>query len=478
MNRQFVYLLPEIIVLSTALVILVADMFLRDDHKDKLAFVSVAGMWLAAASAATLFGQRVTIMSDMFVVDSFSIVMKMIVLIAGGLAVLVGYDYLRRPLAKQGEWYFLMTASVLGMMIMTGTSHLLVAFLAIQLTSIPLYILTGFKKGNLKSSEAALKYFLLGIITAAITLYGMSLIYGLTGSLHLPVIAANLAKVDPKNAVLFMGMVLIISGFSFKIAAVPFHFWAPDVYEGAPTPVAGFIAAVPKVAGFAVLARLVYTAFPDFNVQWMGLFALLAVLTMTTGNLLALPQKNFKRMLAFSGIAHVGYMLIALAVGTRNGLGALVFYAAAYAIMNVGAFAIVVALGRTNQEHQVKTFAGLGTRSPLTAAAMTLFLLSMMGFPLTAGFSGKLFLFSAAVQQGFTWLVVIGVVNSVISVFYYLRVVREMYFEKSHTDKPFNMPVVLIIVVAAAVLLTLALGFYPEPLIHLTRGLSLLHTRF
>lgn len=478
MSRQFIYLLPEIIVLVAALLVLVADLFLPEKHKGKIVAIPAAGFVLAAIDASLFFGERVTIMSDMFVVDSFSVVMKIIVLVSAFLALFIGVDYLTRPNAKQGEWYFLITASVLGMMIMTGTSHLLVAFLGIQLTSIPLYILTGFKKGNLKSSEAALKYFLLGIITAAVTLYGMSLIYGLTGSLHMPAIAAQLAKVDPKNAVLFMGMVFIIAGFSFKIAAVPFHFWAPDVYEGAPTPIAAFIAAVPKVAGFAILTRLIFTAFPEFNVQWMGLFAFLSVLTMTTGNLLALPQKNIKRMLAFSGIAHVGYMLIALAVGSKLALGSLVFYAAAYSIMNIGAFAITVALGRVNREHQVATFAGLGSRSPLTAAAMTLFLLSMMGFPLTAGFAGKLFLFSAAVEKGLTWLAIVGAVNSVISVFYYLRIVRQMYFEKSHTDKPFTMPAALIAVIAAAVIITLAMGLYPEPFISLARSLALINTGF
>ncbi len=478
MNHELIYLTPELIVLATALLVLTVDLFLAEEHKGKLGLIAIAGLWLAAIFTGLLFGERVVIMADMFVVDSFGIIMKLIVLISAGLALMIGVDYLKRPNAKQGEWYFLALASVLGMIVMTGTSNLLVAFLGIQLTSVPLYILTGIKRGNAESAEASLKYFLLGIITAAIMLFGMSLMYGLTGSLHLPVIARHLAGIDPRNKVLFLGMVFIISGFSFKIAAVPFHFWAPDVYEGAPTPVAAFIAAVPKVAGFAILVRLVYTAFPSYNIQWMGLFALMSVLTMVTGNLLALPQRNIKRMLAFSGIAHVGYMLMALAVGGRPAMGALVFYAAAYSAMNLGAFAIIVAVGRINREHQVATFAGLATRSPWTAASMTFLLLSMMGFPFTAGFMGKLFLFGAAVEKGYLWLAVVGAVNSVVAVVYYLGVIRQMYFEKPHTDKTFNVPLFLAVVIAVAVIVTLIMGVYPEPFIHLARSLSLLNARF
>jgi NADH-quinone oxidoreductase subunit N len=364
--REFIYLIPEIIVLATALLILMLDLVVPDKPKAMvLAWTSVAGLAAAAAFAANLFGERVIVTADMFVVDSFGIVLKMVLLIGSALSILLAVGFLQRPKSHPGEYNFLILASTLGMMIMTGSNNLLLAFLGIQLTSIPLYILAGFKRNDAKSSEAALKYFLLGVLTAALMLYGMSMLYGLTGTLNLTTIAQRLTAIKPNDPVLFLGMVFIIAGFSFKIAAVPFHFWAPDVYEGSPTCVTAFIAAVPKIAGFAVLVRLVYTAFPALTTQWTGLMALMAVLTMVTGNIMAIPQKNIKRMLAFSGIAHVGYMLIALAVPGPNALGALVFYLIAYSAMTAGALTIVVAVGRVTHEHQINSFAGLGSRAPL-----------------------------------------------------------------------------------------------------------------
>jgi NADH-quinone oxidoreductase subunit N len=477
--REFIYLIPEIIVLATALLILMLDLVVPDRRKPMvLAWTSVAGLVAAAAFAANLFGERVIVTADMFVIDSFGIVLKMVLLIGSALSILLAVGFLQRPKSHPGEYNFLILASTLGMMIMTGSNNLLLAFLGIQLTSIPLYILAGFKRSDAKSSEAALKYFLLGVLTAALMLYGMSMLYGLTGTLNLTTIAQRLTAKKPNDPVLFLGMVFIIAGFSFKIAAVPFHFWAPDVYEGSPTCVTAFIAAVPKIAGFAVLVRLVYTAFPALTAQWTGLLALMAVLTMVTGNIMAIPQKNIKRMLAFSGIAHVGYMLIALAVPGPNALGALVFYLIAYSAMTAGALTIVVAVGRVTHEHQINSFAGLGSRAPLLAAAMTAFLLSMLGFPLTAGFAGKFLLFGAAIEKHYLWLALVGVVNSVISLYYYFGVVRQMYLTPSRSSAEMTVHWLVWLVIAAALAVTFVMGIYPEPFIHLTRNLFILFARF
>jgi NADH-quinone oxidoreductase subunit N len=472
-------LIPEIIVLVTGLAVLLLDLVIKEEKRlAVLAAVSVAGLLAAAAFAVAMFGERASVMADMFVIDSFGVVIKTGVLVGSALSVLLAVNFLQKPKSHPGEYFFLLLTSTLGMMVMSASIHLMVVFLGIQLASVPMYILTGFKRNDVKSSEAALKYFLLGVLTAAVSLYGMSLLYGLTGSLNLAEIAKKLATISPDNPVIFLGMTFVISGITFKIAAVPFHFWAPDVYEGAPTCVTSFIAAVPKIAGFAVLARLVYTAFPTLTAQWAGLLALMAVLTMFTGNFLAIPQKNIKRMLAFSGIAHMGYALITLAVPGRNALGALVFYLITYGAMTGGAFAVVTALGRDTHKHEIEDFAGLGTRAPALSAAMTLFLLSMFGFPLTAGFTAKFLTFGAAIEKGMGWLAIIGVINSVISFFYYFGVIRQMYLVKPHSKKKIMVSPLIWLIIGVAIIVTVVLGVYPEPVIHLSRGLSLLFTKY
>lgn len=467
--------MPEIVVLTAALAVLLLDLFVKEEWKRYLGYLSAGSLGLAAVLSAGLIGERVSVLGDMFVIDSFGIVLKVIIVISAAVAIFAAVDFLNFPRSRQGEYYSLVMLSVLGMMTVTGSSNLISIFLGIQLTSIPLYILAGFNKEDVKSNEAALKYFLLGILTAAVTLYGMSLLYGLTGTLHLATMADKLRSIDLNDPVLFIGMTFVVSGFTFKIAAVPFHFWAPDTYEGAPTPVTALIAAVPKIAGFAALVRLVSTAFPGFTVQWIGFFSLVATLTMFLGNVSAIPQHNIKRMLAFSGIAHAGYMLIALAVLNEQSVSGLVFYLIAYSTMNLGAFAVVIGLGRTSPEHQIEDFAGLGSRSPVLAGAMTVFMLSMLGFPGTAGFAAKLLVFGSAIQRGYVWLALIGVINSVISVYYYFGVVRQMYFVEPRTAAPLKITATLVGVIGLALLVTFVLGLYPEPFISLTRSVSIIH---
>lgn len=475
---NYLALAPELTVLTTGLLVLVVELFISEKNKRYLGFLSIAGLWLAAVFAVRLIGTQASLLGDMFAVDSFALVLKTVMLIASSLAVLLALDFLNYPNSKQGEYYCLLLFSTLGMSIVASASNLIAVFVGIQLASVPLYILAGFERFDLKSNEAALKYFLLGVLTAGVTLYGLSLVYGLTGTLNLSEIATRLLKLSPNDPVLFIGMTFVVSGLTFKIAAVPFHFWAPDTYEGAPTPVTAFIAAVPKVAGFAALIRLIFTAFPEFSAQWVGLFGLGAILTMLTGNILAIPQKNIKRMLAFSGIAHVGYILIGLAVTNEHALAGMLFYLVAYSAMNLGAFAVVIALGRSSPESQIEDYAGLSQRAPLLAGAMAVFMISLVGFPTTAGFVGKLLIFGAAIEKGYVWLAIAGVINSVISLYYYLNVIRHMYFMPPKVSKPVVVPAAIWAVIGVAVVLVFGLGLAFEPLIELTRSVTLLHVRF
>lgn len=478
MGINLYYLAPELIVLSTALLILTVELFLKEEQKGILAYMAVAGLWLAALFSARFIGVQVTLLGKMFVLDSFGLVLKILILVASSLAIFLAIDFLSFPGSKQGEYYCLMLFSVLGMMIITAASNLIAIFVGIQLASVPLYILAGFQKFDLKSNEAALKYFLLGILTAGVTLYGLSLIYGLTGTLNLAEIAERLLHINLNDPVLFIGMTFIVSGLTFKIAAVPFHFWAPDTYEGAPTPVTAFIAAVPKVAGFAALVRLIFTAFPEFTPQWVGLFGLASILTMLTGNILAIPQRNIKRMLAFSGIAHVGYILIGLAVTNEHALSGMIFYLISYAAVTLGAFAVVIGLGRTSPENQIEDYAGLSERAPLLAGAMAIFFLCLVGFPTTSGFISKFLVFGAAIEKGYAWLALVGVLNSVISLYYYLNVVRHMYFMPPKEKTPVKVPWRIGAVIATAVVTVMSLGLYPEPFIHLVRSITLINVRF
>lgn len=471
MIHEVAFLVPELIAAATALIVLVADLFVDEEHKHYLAFVSVAGLLTAIVFSIGLIGERVSVMGDMFVVDSFGIAFKIIVLSAASLAILLALGFRRTSGSRQGEYHFLVLASVVGMMIMVSSSNLMATFLGIQVTSVPLYILAGFRRNDERSNEASLKYFLLGILTAAVTLYGMSFLYGLTGTLNLFEMSAKLAGAKLSDPALFIGMTFVVAGMTFKIAAVPFHFWAPDVYEGAPTPVTAFIAAVPKVAGFAAIARLVFTAFPHQTSLWIGILAVISVLSMLTGNLMAIPQRNIKRMLAFSSIAHVGYALTGLVAASRNSVGAIMFYLIAYAAMTIGAFAIIIVVGPKGANKRIEDFAGLSSRSPWLAGAMLIFMLSMLGFPLTAGFSAKFLVFGAVVEKGLIWLALVGFLNSVISLYYYFGVVRQMYLLPAKTESAISVPISLVVVIGIAVLVTLALGLYPEPFIHFARSL-------
>jgi NADH-quinone oxidoreductase subunit N len=347
---------------------------------------------------------------------------------------------------------------------MAGGIDLITSFIGLETMAVSFYILAGFIKPNQRSNEAAVKYFLLGAFSLGILLYGMSLLYGLTGTTNFRVIASTLAG-QPRNPLLVLALILLAAGMGFKIAAVPFHMWAPDVYEGAPTPITAFLSVGSKAASFAMLLRIFREALPSLDADWRLLFEVLAIVTMTVGNLAALTQTNIKRMLAYSSIAHAGYVLIGLVAGTDRGVTAMLVYLLIYSFMQAGAFVVIVLLHRRDViGEDLKDFSGLSFRSPFAAFAMLIFMLSLGGIPPTAGFMGKFWLFSAAIEQQYYWLAVIGVLNSAVSLYYYVRIVVFMYVRRETTgSEPVTTPA-LALTMAVAVAVTILLGVYPRQL--------------
>lgn len=448
-------IMPEIILSVLGMALLLVNVFIPSKSKTYLVWLSLIGIAGAGLAAVSGWGFTISSFSGSVVQDDFGIFFKVIFLVAAGLAVLISDQYMERENCNHGELYPLILFTTVGMMLMAAATDLMTLFLGLELMSVCLYVLAGFNRSNIKSSESGLKYFLLGAFSTGFLLYGMALIYGATGTTRIAKIAEMVPQVGGAgNAMLLIGLMLMLTGFLFKIAAVPFHMWTPDVYEGAPTPMTAFMSAGPKAAGFAALIRLLIDVFPAMQAEWTDLLWVLAVLTMTVGNFAALRQDNIKRMLAYSSIAHAGYALVGLVAANTTGTSGILFYMLSYAFMNIGAFAVIVLVGKQGEPNgTVMDFAGLGQKRPLLAAAMALFLFSLAGMPPTAGFIGKFYLFSGAVQEGYIWLAIIGVLNSAASVYYYLRVMVYMYFKPG--DQEFDWvtvsaPVTLALVISAA----------------------------
>jgi proton-translocating NADH-quinone oxidoreductase chain N len=376
---------------------------------------------------------------------------------------------MRRRTPYRGEFYTLLLFTALAISLIAAATDLILIYLAIELLSITSYVLTGYLREDPKSNEAAIKYFLYGAAASAVMLYGMSLLYGATGSTNLSEIATALREAEASlRGVVFPAAILLLVGFGFKIAAVPFHQWAPDAYEGAPTPVTAFLSVGPKVAGFAVLARVFLTALPSFQPdRVVALLAGISVVTMTFGNLVALTQRNIKRMLAYSSIAQAGYILLGVVAASTLGMTSLVFYLIVYSFTNLGAFIVVITFSNGGGGDAIEDYAGLSQRSPGLALAMVLFLLSLAGIPPLAGFVGKFYLFAAAMKEGFLWLVLVGVINSIVSLYYYLQVIRQMYIIPPRTEEAVPASRALSSALLIAMAGVLLLGIYPAPLIEL-----------
>ena len=449
-------ILPEIFLSVLAMALLLINVFRPGGQKSYLAYISFIGIVVAAILVGAGWGSHIESFSGSVVLDNFATFFKITFLVAAGLTVLISDQYMEREGCNHGELYPLILFTVVGMMLMASGTDLMTIFLGLEVMSVSLYVLAGFNRANKKSNEAGLKYFLLGAFSTGFLLYGMALIYGSTGTTKLYKIATIVGQMTlpTANIMLVAGMLLMLTGFAFKIAAAPFHMWTPDVYEGAPTPMTAFMSAGPKAAGFAALLRIFLVALPTLQVEWSQVLWVMAVLTMTVGNITALRQDNIKRVLAYSSIAHAGYALVGFVAGNGTGTAGILFYMLSYAFMNIGAFAIVILVAKKGETNgNVSDFAGLGFKRPLLAVVMTIFLFSLAGMPPTAGFIGKFYLFSGAIQEGYIWLAVIGVLNSAASVYYYLRIMVYMYMKEPTEDFEWiqlTAPVALALVIAVA----------------------------
>ncbi|MCI0531869.1 MAG: NADH-quinone oxidoreductase subunit N [candidate division Zixibacteria bacterium] len=462
-------LAPEIILVSFGLLVMLLDPFLKGDNKRGLVHLSWLGVLLSMGACIWLWDSQISNWNGMALSDNLSLTFKLIFLAGTLLTILISYRSTEFEL--HGEYYAMLLFATFGMMLMGSSTDLVVIFLGIEVMSVALYILAGFSRTDMKSGEAAMKYFLMGAFSTGFLLYGIALIYGSTGHTNLTEITPLIFTSQP-DIVLLTGTALLLVGLGFKIASVPFHMWVPDVYEGAPTPVTAFMAAGPKAAAFAALLRVFTVGLEPLTQVWVVILWILAVLTMTLGNVFAIAQANIKRMLAYSSIAHAGYVLMAIVAGGREGLNAAVFYLFVYSVMNIGAFAVIIALSQRGERyHQFSDYRGLGHKYPLLGVLMTVFMISLAGIPPTAGFMGKFYLFSAAVKNGFIGLAVIAVLNSLVSVYFYLRVVVNMFMYETESSLP--GPALKIPIMAALILTGLAtiwFGLFPNWFLELAQS--------
>ena len=463
-------LAPALIVMGAGCLVLLLDLLPPRASKVHLATVALLGVVAALLTSLAAWGGRGRGFRDMVILDNYALFFHVVICYGAALIVLLSIDYLRRSGVESGEYYALVLFSTSGMLLLTSASDLIVVFIAIELMSLSLYVLSGLFKRRRQAGEASMKYFLLGAFASAFLLYGIALLYGATGTTNIDRIAAA-AAAAPHDTLLIAGLGLLLVGFGFKISSAPFHMWAPDVYEGAPTSVTALIATGSKAAVFAVLVRLLLSGVRAVQADWTAVLWVLAALTMTLGNVVAIAQSNLKRMLAYSSIAHVGYMLVGLAVGGAAGAGAVLFYLLAYTFTTAGTFGVITLCVRAGEEAvDVRDYAGLGRRHPVLAFALALLLLSLVGIPPLAGFVGKFYLFGAAVRAGFVWLAVLGVLNSAIAAYYYLRVIVTMYMQEPDGQSASVAPsfaggLALTIAVIGVVLL----GLMPAPFVDLAQ---------
>ena len=475
---NYYLLTPEICLAGAAIAIILLDLVVG--RKGILLFVGIAALVASIVVSVALWGEQDnSLFNGMIKADEFAIFFKVLISGAAILVLLASKDYVSKFSRFQGEYYGLILLSVVGMMLMAASRDLITIYVSLELTSISLYALVGFLKDP-KSSEAGLKYLLLGAIASAILLYGMALIFGITGETGLSEIAAALpAGRIWETPLLLMGLIFLIGGFGFKIATVPFQMWVPDVYEGAPTTITAYLSVASKAAGFAVVLRVFLEAFGgDVLRDWAMIFAVLGAISMTLGNVIAISQNNIKRMLGYSSIAQAGYLMVGLAAVTKAaevndpalfGPTGLIFFLGCYALANLGAFIAIIAITNKTQSDAIDDFAGMGSRAPVIALALTLCLVSLTGVPPTAGFLAKFYLFGAAVQHDLVWLVIIGVLNSVVSAYYYLRVVKVMWFGTPTSEEKVPSSLALRVALAIACLGVLVLFFYPSPLLDVAR---------
>lgn len=459
-SSDLLLLLPEILLTCWLCLVLIIDFSFPKLPKEQLAYLSVAGLvgtlgcliWFNASGiSGTLFG-------DMFVVDRMALFFKIFVVASTILVVMASIEFVQRFTFFRGEYYFLVVMSALGMMFMASANDLLSLFVTLEFSTFGFYVLVSYLREDMASNEAGLKFFILGVFAAGLLAYGISLVYGETGKLVFSEMKS--AQASPG---LIIGFLLIFAALGFKIGAVPFHSWIPDTYQGSPTPVTAFLSIAPKGAAFAILLRMFFVALFTFKPEWVFLLVAASVLSMTYGNIVAIAQKNMKRLLAYSGIAQIGNVLIGLAAGTKMGNDAILFYLLTYLFANLGAFAIVIAVSQAIGSEEIDDYSGLGRRSPFLAFSMLIFLLSLAGVPPLAGFIGKLYIFVAAIKEGLYTLITVGLINIVISMYYYLIVVKKMYIVEPHDPSPLSVSGPMKAVIYVGLAGTLVVGIYPQP---------------
>jgi len=455
-------LLPEIFLTLWLCVVLSLDFSLKRITHQQLAYLSIGGL---GVTALILFGfdQASTtgaLFKNMFVLDHLAILFKIIIVVSTALVLFMSIDYVREFRFFKGEYYFMVLMSALGMMFMASSNDLLSVFVTLEFSTFGFYVLVAYLRDDQRSSEAGLKFFILGIFAAGLLAYGISLVYGETGTLIFSEMAGTSGSYG-----LAIGFVLIFAALGFKIGAVPFHAWIPDTYQGAPTPITAFLSIAPKVAALAILIRMFLVALASFKPMWVLLFVVASIFSMTYGNIVAIAQKNIKRLLAYSGIAQIGNVMIGLAAGTKQGSDAIMFFLLTYLFANLGAFAVIIAVSQVIKSDEIEDYNGLNRRSPFLAAAMLLFLLSLAGVPPLAGFVGKIYLFIAAIDQELYTLLIVGLINIVISLYYYLIVVKKMYINEPIDPSPIPASFPIKVAVYTGIVGTLLLGIYPGPFI-------------
>jgi len=464
---DFMLAMPEIFLLSMVCIIMLIDLFLKDDSRGATYVLSLIAL---IATAFLLFSnystETLTTFNGSFILDPMASILKISICIIVVAVFIYAKDYLKDRNIYKGEYFTLGLFGVIGMMVMVSAGNFLTVYLGLELLSLSMYAMIAMQRDSIVASEAAMKYFILGAIASGMLLYGMSMVYGVTGSLDLATINKAVSSAD--RVVMSFGLVFIILGVAFKLGAVPFHMWMPDVYHGSPTSVTLYIASAPKIAAFAMMYRLLVDGLADMHADWQMILIILSVLSMLLGNIIAIAQTNLKRMLAYSTISHVGFIIMGVVTGTQAGYGAAMFYAIVYAIMSVGAFGMIVLLSRAGFEAEnIEDFKGLNQKSPWFAFVMMAIMFSMAGVPPFLGFWAKIAVLQEAVNSGLVWFAVVGVVASVIGAFYYLRVVKVVYFDKPVDTTPIQASMDIRLTLSLNGLAILAIGLYPTALITL-----------
>jgi NADH-quinone oxidoreductase subunit N len=460
--------LPESMLVLTALLVIVVDAVKREAYSAIVPTLSIFGLAASAVAAISLWGQGGHIFSGMVIADGFTALFRVLFAVIGILTILLSPHYLSLRKMRLGEYYGLILIAIFGMMVMVSASNLLLFYLGLETMSITLYVLAGTQRADVKSAEAGMKYLVLGAFSSAFLLYGIALLYASLGTIEYGEITAYFIADSEPSLITVAGIGLLLVGFAFKVAAVPFHFWSPDVYDGSPTTITAFMSTGPKAAAFVGLIRVFGIMLAPATEIWHLAITVLAMITMCVGNVIAIRQTSVKRMLAYSSIAHAGYLLVGMAAGTKAAFAAMGYYLASYALMNIGAFAVIILLNRQSEKgsYHYDDLRGAGFAHPLLGATLTIFLLSLTGIPPTAGFFGKLYLFSSAVEQGHIGLVIVAVLNSAVAAFYYLRLITVLYMTKPEGEViTIAQPGAYKLALILSAVLILVIGAFPDQLL-------------